>query len=256
MWSFIRKFTLAVFAAHTDNSLMKSGERINAYLAHKGIASRREADAAIAAGLVFVNGKRAKLGDRVSANDKVEVRGAAKEKYYVAYHKPVGIVTHSPTEHEQGISDVFHFKVPLAPMGRLDKDSHGLIILTNDGRVTAKLLDASEGHEKEYYVKVDGPVRPGFLKKIEEGIALEGGIRTKPARAKRMGERAFSIVLTEGKRHEIRRMCAAFDYRVLELCRTRIIGIRLGNMKPGEGRELTAAERAKFLAALGMKGVE
>lgn len=234
---------------------MKSGERINAYMAHKGIASRREADAAIAAGLVFVNGKRAKLGDRVNPTDKVEVRGAAKEKYYVAYHKPIGIVSHSPRENEQGISDVFHFKVPLAPMGRLDKDSHGLIILTNDGRVTGRLLDADEGREKEYYVRVDKAVRSGFLQKLSEGITLEDGLKTKPARTKRMGERSFSIVLTEGKRHEIRRMCAAFDYRVLELCRTRVMDIRLGTMKPGEGRELTNAERTKFLDKLGIKDV-
>lgn len=237
----------------------QKGERINAYLAHRGIASRREADAAIAAGLVFVNGKRAKLGDRVNPTDKVEVRGAAKEKYYVAYHKPIGIVSHSPRENEQGISDVFHFKAApacpvgkLAPMGRLDKDSHGLIILTNDGRVTGRLLDADEGREKEYYVRVDKVVRPGFLQKLSEGITLEDGLETKPARTKRMGERSFSIVLTEGKRHEIRRMCAAFDYRVLELCRTRIMDIRLGNLKPGEGRELTAAERTRFLKALGL----
>lgn len=234
---------------------MKNGERINAYMAHKGIASRREADAAIAAGLVFVNGKRAKLGDRVNPTDKVEVRGEAKEKYYVAYHKPIGIVSHSPRENEQGISDVFHFKAPLAPMGRLDKDSHGLIILTNDGRVTGRLLDADEGREKEYYVRVDKAVRPGFLQKLSEGITLEDGLKTKPARTKRMGERSFSIVLTEGKRHEIRRMCAAFDYRVLELCRTRVMDIRLGTMKPGEGRELTNAERTKFLDKLGIKDV-
>jgi 23S rRNA pseudouridine2604 synthase len=235
---------------------MKNGERVNAYLAHKGIASRREADAAIAAGLVFVNGKRAKLGDRVTATDKVEVRGEAKEKYYVAYHKPIGIVTHSPRENEQGISDVFHFKTSLSPMGRLDKDSHGLIILTNDGRVTGRLLDADLGREKEYFVRVDEVVRPGFLQKLSEGIALEDGIRTKPARTKRMGERSFSIVLTEGKRHEIRRMCAAFRYRVLELCRTRVMNIRLGTLKIGEGREFTAAERARFLASLGIQGVE
>lgn len=228
----------------------QKGERINAYLAHRGIASRREADAAIAAGLVFVNGKRAKLGDRVSGADKVEIRGEAKEKYYVAYHKPVGIVSHSPRENEQGISNVFHFKTSLAPMGRLDKDSHGLIVLTNDGRVTGRLLDADEGREKEYYVRVDKVVRPGFLNKLSQGITLENGLITMPARTKRMGERSFSIVLTEGKRHEIRRMCAAFDYRVLELCRTRIMDIRLGNLKPGEGRELTLSERTRFLKAL------
>ncbi|MDP3975002.1 MAG: pseudouridine synthase [Candidatus Jorgensenbacteria bacterium] len=226
--------------------------RINAYLAHKGIASRREADAAISAGTVFINGRRAKLGDRVSPSDKVEVRAKAKEKYYVAYHKPLGIVTHSPRENEQGIADVFHFKATLSPMGRLDKDSHGLMILTNDGRVTARLLDAEEGREKEYFVRVDETVRPGFLNKLSEGITLEGDVRTKPARATRMGEKSFSIVLTEGKRHEIRRMCATFGYRVLELCRTRIMNIRLGTLKIGEGREFTPAERAKFLSALGL----
>jgi len=235
------------------------GERINAYLAHRGIASRREADAAIAAGLVFVNGKRAKLGDRVGSGDKVEVRGKPKERCYVAYHKPVGIVTHSPRENERGIADVFQGPPAcagrLAPMGRLDKDSHGLIILTNDGRVTEKLLDPSEGREKEYMVKVDETLRPGFLKRLAEGITLENGERTKPARVKRVGARSFSIVLTEGKRHEIRRMCAAFGYRVRELCRTRVMDIRLGNMKPGGGRELTNAERTKFLDKLGIKDV-
>ena len=228
------------------------GERINAYLAHKGIASRREADAAVAAGLVFINEKRAELGEKVRPGDKVEIKGKAKERYYVAYHKPIGIVSHSPRENEQGISDVFRFKAPLSPMGRLDKDSHGLIILTNDGRVTGRLLDADEGREKEYYVRVDKPIRPSFLAKLTEGITLEDGIKTKPARTKRMGERAFSIVLTEGKRHEIRRMCAAFDYRVLELCRVRIMDIRLGTLKPVEGRELTERERAKFLGVLGL----
>ncbi|MBI2278498.1 MAG: rRNA pseudouridine synthase [Candidatus Brennerbacteria bacterium] len=232
--------------------IKRRGERINAHLARAGIASRREADAAIAAGLVFINGRRAKLGDRVGPADKVEVRGAAKEKYYVAYHKPIGIVTHSPRENEQAIADVFHFRASLSPMGRLDKDSHGLIILTNDGRVTGRLLDADEGHEKEYYVRVDKVVRPGFLNKLSEGITLEDGLKTKPARTKRMGERSFSIVLTEGRRHEIRRMCAAFDYRVLELCRTRIMDIRLGNLKPGEGRELVPTEQLRFLNKLGL----
>lgn len=231
------------------------GERLNAYLAHRGVASRREADAAIAAGLVFVNGRRAELGDRVRPTDTVEVRGEAKQKYYVAYHKPIGVVTHSPQKNERGISDVFRFKAPLAPMGRLDKDSHGLIILTNDGRVTGRLLDADENREKEYWVRVDKTVRPGFLEKLSEGITLEEGVRTKPARVKRIGERTFVIVLTEGKRHEIRRMCAAFGYRVLELCRTRVMDIRLGDLKPGEGREFTAAERRSFLDNLGLADV-
>lgn len=234
---------------------MSEPVRINAYLARRGVASRREADAAVAAGLVFINGKRASLGDRVGPDDRVEVRGKPKERFYVAYHKPVGIVTHSPRENERAIADVFHFQAPLSPMGRLDKDSHGLIILTNDGRVTGKLLDPSEGREKEYFVKVDGTVRPGFLNHLKEGVTLEDGVRTKPARVRRMGETSFSIVLTEGKRHEVRRMCAVFGYRVTELCRTRIMGIRLGNLKPGEGRELSAVEREKFLAALGVKGV-
>lgn len=235
------------------------GRRINAYLAHKGIASRREADAAIEAGLVFINGKRVKLGDRVNPGDKVEVWRKPKQRYYVAYHKPIGIVTHSPRrayrqagENEQGIADVFHFHTSLFPVGRLDKDSRGLIILTNDGRVTARVLDAEEGREKEYFVRVDEAVRPGFLKKLSEGITLENNERTKPAQTKRMGEKSFSIVLTEGKRHEVRRMCAAFGYRVLELCRTRIMNIRLDTLKIGEGREFSDAERAKFLSALGL----
>jgi 23S rRNA pseudouridine2604 synthase len=227
--------------------------RINLYLATLGLCSRREADVLIARGLVTINGRKAKLGDKVNPGDKVELKDKKPEaKYYVAYHKPIGVVTHTPVDGETEISDVFKFKVRLSPVGRLDKNSHGLIILTNDGRVVKNLLSPEAHKEKEYLVRVDERVTPGFLRRLAEGMPLEDGERTKPAKTQFVSDKSFRIVLTEGKHHQIRRMCAISGYRVLELCRTRIMDVRLGSLKSGEGRELKDAELKKFLKNLGI----
>lgn len=237
--------------------------RINKYLADKGICSRREADALIKAGLVFINGKRAELGDKVGDSDKVEVKstsptgsGKAKNLVYIAYNKPIGIVTHTPRENEEDILNIIdiepEIKRELFPVGRLDKASHGLIILTNDGRVTNPLLNPEAKHEKEYLVKTAEPLKDRHIRKLGSGVNIEGYM-TKPAKIKQMGQSQFSITLSEGKRHQIRRMCAAMGLTVIDLERIRIMNIRLGKLQEGQYRYIEGGELSKFLSSLDLK---
>ncbi len=227
--------------------------RINKYMAMKGLCSRREADALIKAGRVKLNGRPAVLGDKVGEGDEVTLGGGAPKSnlVYVAYNKPVGIVTHSPVEGEQEINDILSIKEKVYPLGRLDKASHGLIILTNDGRMTDKLLNPKYYHEKEYVVKTLEPLRESTARKLSAGLRIEEDF-TKPARVKQLGPNAFSITLTEGKRHQIRRMCAALGLSVLDLKRTRIMNINLGKLKEGEHRYLAGGELSEFLGSLGI----
>ena len=216
--------------------------RVNKYLAEKNIASRREADALVAAGKVFINGKKAELGAQVSETDMVEVRNNTKEYAYFAYNKPKGIVTSTPQRGE--IDIVHHTKFPtkVFPVGRLDKDPHGLIILTNDGRVTKKLLDPEAEHEKEYKVEVDEPITAEFLKDMSGGVKIETNKKvkhdTKPAKLKKLGAKKFSIILTEGKNRQIRRMCEVLGYEVVDLKRIRIGKVLLGSLKIGEYKKI------------------
>lgn len=228
--------------------------RINKYLAHQGIASRREADVLVEAGKVLINGKKAKNGDQVQATDTVEVKGTQKPKTYLAYYKGRGIITHSPSEKEvdikgrlkkdYGITDV-------SPIGRLDKDSEGLIILSNDGRITGPLLDPDSKNEKEYEVSVDKTIGLMFIKAMSAGVEIEG-YRTKPAKvtAHKTNQKRFTIVLTEGKKHQIRRMCAALGYQVQSLKRVRIVNIKLDKLKPNQYRKITGPELQTFLKKL------
>lgn len=224
--------------------------RINAYLAREGYATRRGADALIEKGLVLVNGKRAALGDKIQKGDTVEVRGAKRSYRYIAYHKPRGIITHSPQGSQKdiatvsGLSDVF-------PMGRLDKASHGLIILTDDGRVTNRLLSPRFEHEKEYRVKTVQKLRPSFASRMQKGVDI-GGYTTKPCTVRILGEKYFSITLSEGKKHQIRRMCSALHVDIEDLQRVRVMNIPLGNLRAGEHREFAASERMAFLKRLGL----
>ena len=223
--------------------------RINKYLAWKNLCTRREADTYVEKGQVLLNGKRAVLGDKVQEADTVEVRFRTKQYRYFAYNKPRGIITHSPGEDEKAIKAV----VPIAgvfPIGRLDKDSSGLMILTDDGRLTDKLLNPEFVHEKEYTVRVKETLQSNFVKRIEPGVNIEGYV-TKPCTVKILGENRFSITLTEGKKHQIRRMCAALGYVVSNLERRRIMNITLGKLKPGEHRALSGKELSDFLKQLG-----
>ena len=230
--------------------------RLNKYLAHAGIATRRDADTLIEKGLVKVNGKKAVVGMKISETDKVEMvsKKKLKDLYYVAYNKPRGVITHSPQEGEADISVSLPHEfrsLGLFPVGRLDKDSHGLIILTNDGRVTDRLLHPSAAHEKEYTVKTKLPLRDSFKQHMEAGVDIEG-YQTKPTHLRVNGDKSFTITLTEGKKHQIRRMVVAMHNEVVELKRIRVMNIRLGTLKVGEARFIEGDERAEFLESLNL----
>lgn len=230
--------------------------RINKYLAHEGIASRREADVLVEAGRVKINGKKAKNGDQVNETDKVEVSGATKPKSYLAYYKGRGIITHSPSEREVDIATKLakdYGITHVSPVGRLDKDSEGLMILSNDGRITGPLLDPEADHEKEYEVTVDKPINPMFVRAMAAGVEIER-YRTKRAKvtAHKTNGKKFTIILTEGKKHQIRRMCAALGYQVQDLKRVRITNIKLDKLKPNQYRKIVGPELQEFLKELGV----
>lgn len=217
--------------------------RINKYLAHQKISTRDGADKMVSAGLVFINGKRAALGSKVQEKDKVEVKGQKNlPKYvYYAYNKPAGLETPEISV----VKDVF-------PIGRLDKDSHGLLILTNDGRITDLLLNPKYIHEKEYIVKTKEKLRGSFKQKMEAGVQIED-YKTKPCKVQIINENMFKIILTEGKKHQIRRMCSALFQEVADLKRTRVMNIELGKLGPSSTREIKGLELATFLKTMGVK---
>jgi 23S rRNA pseudouridine2604 synthase len=227
--------------------------RINKYLAYKKVSARREADEFILQKRVKINGRIAVLGDKVKKNDKVEVisqaTGFKKKLIYLAFNKPKGVIAHSPQMGEKEIKDIINLK-GVFPVGRLDKNSSGLIILTNDGRITDRLLNPKHEHQKEYFVKVNKNVDGLFLKKMSQGVKLEDGYFTKKCVARKIGKDRFSIILTEGKKHQIRRMCAVLGYSILHLERKRIMNIKLGNLQQGDFREIKGKELQDFLASL------
>ncbi len=225
--------------------------RINKYLALRNIATRREADRLIEAGFVLLNGKPAKLGDIVQHGDKVEIKSEMQNKEYVyyAYHKPLGVVTTMPNPGEKTILDTTEFPEKVFPIGRLDKDSYGLILMTNDGRITDKLLNPKAQHQKEYSVRVNRPITNTFLKFMKEGVRL-GPVQTRKALVKKTSESSFDIVLTEGKNRQIRRMCKSLGYEVTDLKRFRIGNIELENLKAGTFRKIEGEELKEFLKQL------
>lgn len=228
--------------------------RINKYLAHKGIATRTGVDELISRGKVLINGKTAQLGDKVLEKDIVEVRGTHRKKLlYLAYHKPRGIVTANPQGAEKDILKNAKLPAGVFPVGRLDKDSHGLVILTNDGRVTDRLLNPKYAHEKEYVVEVDRHFTPAFLKHMSEGIRLEEGL-TKPAGVKKISDATFNIILTEGKNRQLRRMTEKLGYTVRDLKRVRVQNIELGTLQPNTSREILDGELKTFLQSIGLAG--
>ncbi len=228
--------------------------RINKYLALKNLASRRGADVLIADKKVFINGKLALLGSKVNETDKVEVRDKnPKKNVYYAYNKPIDIVTHSANKklenEEQDIKENLK-KLKLGddifPLGRLDKNSHGLIILTNDGRITENLLSPDKAHEKEYVVKTSNKLRGSFKEKMEKGVDIEGYV-TKPCKVIIVNDHSFRVILTEGKKHQIRRMCSALFQEIADLKRIRVMNIKLDKLKPNQFREITGKELEDFL---------
>ncbi|MDD4803863.1 MAG: pseudouridine synthase [Candidatus Pacebacteria bacterium] len=226
--------------------------RINKYLADKGVCTRREADKIIESGKVFINDRKAVLGDKVRETDKVEVKNKTKTNYsYYAYNKPRGIITHSPQKGEKDISSSINLK-GVFPVGRLDKDSEGLIILTNDGRITDRLLSPRYEHDKEYVVKTSKPIKQFQLSIMEGGMELEG-IETKPCKTKLLDDNSFSITLTEGQKHQIRRMCDNLSIKIESLKRVRVMNIKLGDLKTNQYKKIEGEELKNFLISLSLE---
>lgn len=230
--------------------------RLNKYLSYTGQASRREADRLIEQGLVFINGRKATLGDKVNEGDKVtfsdKIENRSESYVYYVFNKPRGIVsTNAQYEFEQEVKDIFHCDEDVSVVGRLDKESEGLLLLTNDGRLSHRLLSPEFEHEKEYRVKVTKPLKERVVRIFERGMIIEGD-EVKGAKASIVGEKTLSVVLTEGKRHQIRRMLSALGYEVVSLTRVRIMNITLGKLKEGTGRSLTEKEKKVLLTSLGL----
>jgi 23S rRNA pseudouridine2604 synthase len=224
--------------------------RLNKYISETGICSRREADKLIEAGRVTCNGLLAALGTQVGEADEVRVDGRLlglrKKPVYIALNKPAGITCTTETHVEGNIIDLVGHKERIFPIGRLDKDSEGLILLTNDGDIVNEILRSENNHEKEYLVTVERAVTDLSLKMMADGVKIMGEI-TKPCKVSRINEKTFRMILTQGLNRQIRRMCSALGYRVQHLRRVRIINIELGTLAPGEWRELAEAEVAALL---------
>jgi 23S rRNA pseudouridine2604 synthase len=228
---------------------VKTEVRINKYISETGYCSRREADKLVESGRVTINGQQAVLGSQAVPGDEVRIDGkvlaTGSQIVYIALNKPVGITSTTESHIQGNIVDFVGHHERIFPIGRLDKDSEGLILLTNDGDIVNKILRAEGKHEKEYVVTVDRPVTPSFLTGMSGGVKILGS-KTLPCEITRISERVFRIILTEGKNRQIRRMCAAFGYEVRKLQRIRVMNIRLGTLQTGEWRELTSQEKQEL----------
>ncbi|MDD7740550.1 MAG: pseudouridine synthase [Fusicatenibacter sp.] len=227
--------------------------RLNKYLSDAGYCSRREADRLTEAGQVTVNGQRALTGMQVEEGDVVCVNGKKvtpkEEKVYLAFNKPRGIVCTAEKREKQNIIDYISYPIRIYPVGRLDKDSEGLILLTNDGEIVNGIMRARNRHEKEYEVEVDRPITGEFLAKMAKGVPILDTV-TRPCRIRKTSSCGFTIILTQGLNRQIRRMCEALGYRVCRLRRVRIMNIKLGDLPVGSYRELSEQELAALKQAI------
>lgn len=222
--------------------------RLNKFLAHSGVCSRREADKLIEQGKVLVNGKLPSPGQSVDGRDEITVSGKriqGRERTVVlAFYKPVGVTCTERDAHaEKVISDFVRYPVRVTYAGRLDKDSEGLLLLTNDGDLIQGMMRGANRHEKEYLVKTDKEITDDFLFKMSQGVYLkELDVTTRPCELEKVGKYTFKIILTQGVNRQIRRMCAAFGYQVKSLKRVRVMHVALGSLKPGEYLELAEGD--------------
>ncbi len=234
------------------------GIRINKYLASAGVCSRREADTLIEAGAVTINGKAAQPGDRVTGNDTVKVNGkrveSASRSVVVAFYKPVGVTCTEKDPHaEKTIKEAFRYPVRLTYAGRLDKDSEGLLLMTNDGDLIHAMMQGSHRHEKEYLVRTRRKISDEELQRLRKGIYLKDlDEKTRPCEIVRLGDYTFSIILTQGLNRQIRRMLAAIGQEVKLVKRTRVLNVRLGRLKSGEQRTLSDEEIKALYEAAGL----
>jgi len=233
--------------------------RINVYLSSKGICSRREADRYVEAGRVHVNHRRAEIGMDIDENDLVTLDGKpirqAPKTVYLAYHKPVGIESTTDQSKPGNIIDAIHYPERIFPIGRLDKDSSGLILLTNDGQIVNQILRSENAHEKEYFVTVDHDITDDFLQRMKVGVEIYNPVKhrrqtTLPTQIQKLGSRKFSIVLVQGLNLQIRRMCTALGYRVMTLKRVRIMNLSLGELPSGKYLLLNESQIASLKAMM------
>lgn len=239
--------------------MMAEKIRLNKYLAGCGVCSRRDADKLIAEGKVLVNGSVARMGQLVGETDTVQVGkkvlGGTRRKVVLAFNKPVGVTcTERDVHAEHKIKDFIQYPERVTYAGRLDRDSEGLLLLTNDGDLIDAMMRGSNGHEKEYLVKVNKEITDVFLSKMEQGVFLrELETQTKPCEIEKIGKYTFRIVLTQGLNRQIRRMCRELGFQVQSIKRIRVMNILLGDLQPGTYRELGAEECAKLYEKAGLK---
>lgn len=233
--------------------------RINKYLAECGVCSRREADKYIEQGKVTVNGKIAVSGMQISEQDIVKIGAkvieAKNKKIVLAYYKPVGVTcTEKDVHADKTIIQALNYPVRLTYAGRLDKDSEGLIIMTNDGDLIQQMMKGANGHEKEYTVKVNKEITDEFLEKMSKGVFLkELNQTTRACELKKIGKYTFQIILTQGLNRQIRRMCQEFGYKVTTLRRDRVVNVELKGLRSGQFRELQGEELVQLYQLCGMK---
>lgn len=233
--------------------------RLNKFLASAGVCSRREADKLIEAGAVTVNGLPGKIGENVSERDVILVRGervsGKKEPVVLAYHKPAGVTCSEKDAHARKlITEMIDYPVRLTYAGRLDKDSTGLILMTNDGDLIDAMMRSANRHEKEYIVTVKHEITPAFLESMEQGVYLkELHIRTRKCRLRQLDDHTFSIILTQGLNKQIRRMCKACGNTVASIRRVRIMNILLGDLAENEWREIKGEEKRRLYELSGQK---
>ena len=225
----------------------ENGVRINKYLSEAGVCSRREADRQVEAGNVTIDGKVAEMGSKVMFGQTVCFKGKPVSKedemILIAFHKPVGIVCTAEKREKHNVIDYINYPKRIYPVGRLDKDSEGLLLLTNNGDIVNKMMRSGNMHEKEYIVTVNKPVTDSFLHGMANGVPLvDLNAMTRKCKVERIGKKQFKIVLTQGLNRQIRRMCEYFGYRVEKLVRVRIMNIELGDLKTGTYRDVTTEE--------------
>ena len=229
--------------------------RLNKYLGEQGVCSRREADRLIEAGKVTIDGRKAGMGEKVTGQEAIVCdgkpvgQGAGEKKVkpvLLAVNKPRGVVcTTSDKDRAMNVVELIHYPARVYPVGRLDKDSEGLLLMTNQGDLANEIMHAGNFHEKEYIVTVDQPFNSAFIKKMQEGVELkELNVTTRPCKVKALGKKTFQITLTQGLNRQIRRMCEALGYHVVTLKRVRIMNIHLGRLNTGDYRRVTPQELA------------
>ncbi|MFF2447363.1 23S rRNA pseudouridine(2604) synthase RluF [Neobacillus sp. NPDC058068] len=227
--------------------------RINKFISESGKASRRGADKLISEGRVTINGKAAEIGSQVEPGDDVRIDGNAisvsMNYVYIALNKPPGITSTTERHVKGNIVDFVNHPLRIFHIGRLDKDSDGLILLTNDGDIVNEILRAENKHEKEYIVTVDRPITAEFLKRMAEGVEILN-TKTLPSKVNQLSKYVFEITLTQGLNRQIRRMCSALGFGVVRLQRTRIMNIHLGNLPIGQWRDLSKRERNQLFEEL------